>query len=118
MENNELSAGHARAILAIRDAELQSQAAELVIARQLSVRQTEQLAAHMNKAPKIVESTPVIHVDYVKEAERELENALGRKVKLIDGKKKGRIEIEFYGSEDREKLIENLKLFSSLRRNK
>ena len=118
VENNELSAGHARAILAIRDAELQSQAAELVIARQLSVRQTEQLAAHMNKAPKIVESTSVIHVDYVKEAERELENALGRKVKLIDGKKKGRIEIEFYGSEDREKLIENLKLFSSLRRNK
>ena len=55
---------------------------------------------------------------HVKEVERELEGALGRKVKLVDGRKKGRIEIEFYGADDREKLIENLKLFSSLRRNK
>ena len=57
-------------------------------------------------------------MDYVREVERELENALGRKVKLVDGRKKGKIEIEFYGSEDREKLIENLRLFSSLRSTK
>jgi ParB family chromosome partitioning protein len=57
-------------------------------------------------------------VDYVREAERTLESALGRKVRLIDGRKKGRIEIEFYGADDREKLIENLLLFSSLRRSK
>ena len=44
-------------------------------------------------------------MDYVREVEQELENALGRRVKLVDGAKKGRIEIEFYGAEDREKLI-------------
>ena len=47
-----------------------------------------------------------------------LEAALGRKVRLVEGKNRGRIELEYYGAEDREKLIENLKLFSSLRRNK
>ena len=61
----------------------------------------------------------IVHTtDYVREVEKELENALGRKVHLVDGKKRGRIELEFYGAEDREKLIENLRLFSSLRRNK
>ena len=57
-------------------------------------------------------------MDYVRELERELENTLGRKVRLVDGKNKGRIELEYYGAEDREKLIDNLRLFSSLRRNK
>ena len=47
-----------------------------------------------------------------------MEAALGRKVRLVDRKNQGRIELEYYGAEDREKLIENLKLFSSLRRNK
>ena len=118
VEEGTISAGHARALLALRDGALQERAAQLVIARQLSVRQTEQLAAQLAKAPK-AQSEPVgIRVDYVREVERELEGALGRKVKLVDGRKKGRIEIEFYGADDREKLIENLKLFSSLRRNK
>ena len=114
-----LAAGHARALLPIRDAAAQKVLADTVIAKHLSVRQTELLAARMAKEPKKQTAAPaVLTVDYVKEAERELENALGRKVKLIDGKKKGKIEIEFYGADDREKLIENLKLFSSLRRNK
>ena len=119
VEQGALSAGHARALLPIRDAAAQKALADTVIAKHLSVRQTELLAARMAKEPKKQTSVPAaLTVDYVKEAERELENALGRKVKLIDGKKKGKIEIEFYGADDREKLIENLKLFSSLRRSK
>ena len=89
--------------------------------RHLSVRQTETLAARLVKQAaeaEPVKTTREITVDYVKEVERELENALGRKVKLVDGRKKGRIEIEFYGADDREKLIENLRLFSSLRANR
>ena len=118
VEEGQLSAGHARALIPIRDEKMQLEAAETVIARGLSVRQTEALAARLAKAqsaPKKEEEPPAVSVDYVREVERELENALGRKVKLVDGRKKGKIEIEFYGSEDREKLIENLRLFSSLR---
>lgn len=121
VEEGQLSAGHARALIPIRDEKMQLEAAETVIARGLSVRQTEALAARLAKAqsaPKREEEPSAVSVDYVREVERELENALGRKVKLVDGRKKGKIEIEFYGSEDREKLIENLRLFSSLRSTK
>ncbi|MCD7861745.1 MAG: ParB/RepB/Spo0J family partition protein [Oscillospiraceae bacterium] len=119
VERGELSAGHARALLPIRNAALQLEAAETVITKHLSVRQTETLAARLAAEP--AEPKPdskTISIDYVKEVERELENALGRKIHLVDGRKKGRIEIEFYGAEDREKLIENLKLFATLRRTK
>lgn len=121
VEGGKLSAGHARAITSLAGEALQLEAAQAVLDRHLSVRQAEALAARLSKAAP-EEETPAdsqrVVVDYVREVERELENALGRKVKLVDGKKKGRLEIEFYGAEDREKLIENLKLFSSLRRNK
>ena len=121
VERGELSSGHARALLPLADATKQLEAAQVVVQRHLSVRQTEALAARLVKQAaeaEPVKTTREITVDYVKEVERELENALGRKVKLVDGRKKGRIEIEFYGADDREKLIENLRLFSSLRANR
>ena len=119
VEAGTLSAGHARALLPIRDAAVQQEAAQAVVDKRLSVRQTEALAARLAKAPAPAAPAPAaVSVDYVREVERELESALGRKVHLVDGRKKGRIELEFYGPEDREKLIENLRLFSSLRRNK
>lgn len=117
VEDGTLSAGHARALLPIRDAAAQQSAAQTVIDKRLSVRQTEALAARLAKAPER-EAAAAPSVDYVRAAERELEAALGRKVRLVEGKNRGRIELEYYGAEDREKLIENLKLFSSLRRNK
>ena len=119
VEEGSLSAGHARALIPVRYAPLQKALADTVIERRLSVRQTEALAARAARAPRTDVPQPTqAGIDYIREAEKELENALGRKVKLIDGKKRGRIEIEFYGADDREKLIENLKLFSSLRRSK
>ena len=120
VEDGTLSAGHARALLPIRDEAALLEAARTVADKRLSVRQTEALVAHLTKAK--ARSAPAAPspaaVDYVRELERELENALGRKVRLVEGRKKGRIELEYYGAEDREKLIENLRLFSSLRRNK
>ena len=118
VEDGRLSAGHARALLPIRDERLLMEAAQAVIDKRLSVRQTEALAARLAKAPERSAPAAPAAVDYIRELERELENALGRKVRLVDGRTKGRIELEYYGPEDREKLIENLRLFSSLRRNK
>ena len=121
VENGELSSGHARALIPIEDPEKQLDTANYIINKHLSVRQTEVLVKRLLKPVEQdpeAEKARSIAVDYIKEIERELENGLGRKVKLVDGKNKGRIEIEFYGEADREKLIENLRLFSSLRQNK
>ena len=66
--------------------------------------------------PKKEEESGGIIVDYVKEVERSLENALGRKIKLVDSPKRGRIELEFYGADDREDLISKLMLIGRLKK--
>ena len=117
VEDGRVSSGHARALLALKDEAKQLELAEAVIARGLSVRQTEALVKKLSKeAPEKPDETNSIIVDYVREVELELENALGRKVKLVDGKKTGRIEIEFYGADDREALINKLRLFGKLKK--
>ena len=118
VSKGELSAGHGRALLSIEDEKTQLEAAKLVAEKQYSVRQTETLAAKFGKQNQQEQKkeTEEISIDYAREVEKELENALGRKVKLTEGKRRGKIEIEYYGAEDRERLIENLRLFSSLRK--
>ncbi|MGI5977129.1 MAG: ParB/RepB/Spo0J family partition protein [Candidatus Limivicinus sp.] len=111
VEQGKLSAGHARALIPISDGKMQLEAANEVIDKSLSVRKTENLAAKLTeeKKEKPEKSKKGISVDYSAEISNELSSILGRKVHLIDGKKTGRIELEFYGSDDREALIELLR---------
>ena len=113
VEKGSLSAGHARALIPINDEAQQLAAAQEVIEKGYSVRRTEQLAAKLTRAPKEEkEEKSGISVDYAAEVANRLSLSLGRKVKLVDGKKTGKIELEFYGADDREALIEALeKLF-------
>lgn len=110
VEKGQLSAGHARALIPIEDASKQLQAAQEVRDKTLSVRKTEQLAARLIREPEEEKqkNSKDVKVDYSAEVSRQLSELLGRKVRLIDGKKIGRIEIEFYGADDREALIELL----------
>ncbi len=110
VEKGQLSAGHARALIPIEDASKQLQAAQEVRDKTLSVRKTEQLAARLIREPEEEKqkNSKDVKVDYSAEVSRQLSELLGRKVRLIDGKKTGRIEIEFYGADDREALIELL----------
>ena len=105
VESGELSAGHARALVPVLDANLQLAAAKEVISKALSVRQTEQLAARLLRPPKKEKERDPLAVDYAAEVAQRLSASLGRKVRLVDGKKIGRIELEFYGADDREALI-------------
>lgn len=106
VEKNQLSAGHARALIPITDDRKQLDAAMEVVEKSLSVRKTEQLAAKLTREPKPEkEKDNKIAVDYAAEISTQLSKALGRKVKLTDGKHIGKIEIEFYGADDREALI-------------
>ena len=73
------------------------------------MRKTEALAARLLKQPKQQpQETNEIRVDYAAEVSSQLSKVWGRKVRLTDGRKIGKIEIEYYGAEDREALIELL----------
>lgn len=110
VEKGKLSAGHARAILSVSEPSKQLAAANEIIKKNYSVRKAEQLAARIAREPRQApEESGEISVDYAAEISNELSKKLGRKVKLIDGKRNGKIEIEFYGADDREALIEKLK---------
>ena len=115
VETGVLSAGHARALLPIAQEEKQLGAANEVVKKSYSVRKTEQLAAKLAKEPAEAEPTrsAVIAVDYAAEVSEQLTRLLGRKVRLTDGRKTGKIELEFYGADDREALIEALKKMKS-----
>ena len=102
-----LSPGHARAVLSLKTEKLQEQAAQKIAALGLSVRQAELLCKNMNKEPA-PEKVPTLAVDYVAECEKSLSKHLGRGVKIVNGKRKGRFELEFYGEEDLQVLLDAL----------
>jgi len=107
LRSGELTAGHARAILTVKDEKKQAEAAQKIAALGLSVRQAELLCKNMSAQPK--EKPPVVfQVDYVSECEKKLSKQLGRKVKIVSGKRRGKFELEFYGPEDLEVLLDAL----------
>ena len=111
VSSGKLSAGHARALLPLKTETLREKAAAEVESRGLSVRQTETLVASLLRQaeqPEKEEKKPPV-VDYVREAEKALSDALGRGVKFQGGQKKGRIALEFYSADDREALMEALR---------
>ena len=104
-----LSAGHARALVPLSPAQ-QIQAANAIIESGLSVRQTEALAKRLSAGEKPEKKAPADEVDYAAVAQKELSSQLGRGVKIINGRKKGRIELEYYGIDDLNDLLEALAL--------
>ena len=102
-----LSPGHARAVLTLKTEKLQQEAAQKICALDLSVRQAELLCKNMGKEPTVEPATPLA-VDYVAECEKTLSKALGRGVHIVNGKRKGKFELEFYGQEDLQVLLDAL----------
>ena len=107
LRNGDLTAGHARAILVLKTNKKQIEAAQKICALGLSVRQAELLCKNMSKEPS-PEKSITLAVDYVAECEKSLSKHLGRGVKIVNGKRKGRFELEFYGQEDLQTLLDAL----------
>ena len=108
LRRGKLSAGHARAVLTLKSAKKQQEAAQKIVALGLSVRQAELLCGNMNREKKPEEEVVTLAVDYVAECEKNLSKHLGRGVKIVNGKRKGRFELEFYGEEDLQNLLDAL----------
>ena len=107
VRTGKLSAGHARAVLSLKTQKSQEEAAQKIAALGLSVRQAELLCKNMSREP--APQPPVtLAVDYVAECEKSLAKHLGRGVKIINGKRKGKFELEFYGQEDLQTLLDAL----------
>lgn len=109
VEDGRLSNGHARTILPLSPA-LQEKAADAILKSDLSVRQTEllvkKLTAEEKEKPAV--TTGGLEVNYAEEAAKALGTHLGRGCKIVSGRKKGRIELEYYGVDDLNNLLDAL----------
>lgn len=109
LSDGTITPGHARALLSLPDEQRQREVAERIVRNELSVRQTETLCKALLKEPAAPE--PVkngLEVDYIAECEKTLSSAMGRAVRIVSGQRKGKLELEFYGPDDLQKLLEQL----------
>ena len=107
VEEGKLSGGHARALVPLT-AEMQKKAAAVIIKDDLSVRQTELLVKKLTADKPQKPAKDAGSVDYAAEAARELSERLGRPCKIVTGRKKGRLELEYYGVDDLNALLDAL----------
>ena len=117
LESGTLSAGHARTLLTLPTEALQLALAKRVTEEGLSVRQTEALAKRLSKAPKETPKKDDHKAEiamYLADVEKNLSNRFGRKVKVTNGRKKGKIELEYYNADDLEALLTALEQAPSL----
>ena len=109
VEDGRLSNGHARTILPLSPA-LQEKAADAILKSDLSVRQTELLVKKLTAEEKTqpAVTTGGLEVNYAEEAAKSLSTHLGRGCRIVSGRKKGRIELEYYGMDDLNNLLDAL----------
>lgn len=107
VEEGKLSAGHARALVPLSPS-LQESAANAIVSGGLSVRQTEALVKRLSAEKIEAQVKDPDEVEYLAEAQNELKARLCRGVKIVPGRKKGRIELEYYGVDDLNDLLDAL----------
>lgn len=110
ISDNKISSGHGRAILAIEDKDVQNKIAETIIKKGLSVRETEKLVKNFSKNKSVVkkENSDAGDDPILAGIEESLRKTLGTKVKIIKGRKKSKIEIEYYSDDDLERILDVL----------
>jgi ParB family chromosome partitioning protein len=108
LASGEISAGHARALVALKDAKAQAELARLIVEKGLSVRQTEEFVAGFEGRPKGRKgSAPASKPDpNVRAAVLEMERTLGTRVKIVGNAKRGRIEIKYFSAEDLNRIYD------------
>lgn len=102
-----ISTGHARALLAIDDPELQYILANKIFDEKLSVRETEKLVKEIKNPKKPKEKKPVANSFIYQDLEEKMKSVFGTKVSIASkGKGKGKIEIEYYSDDELEHLFD------------
>ena len=110
LREDEITYGHARAVLVIKDVHLQKEATKFIIQKELSVRETERYVQKLlevkdnEKAKK-----EALYNPFYREIQENLQSLLGTKVAITNGKKKGKIEIEYYSEDELSRIIDLIK---------
>jgi ParB family chromosome partitioning protein len=108
INNGELSMGHGRALLGLKDKEALDKVVKKITTEKLNVRQVEQLIQSLNEVKETKKKAKPKKDIFVAEQERLLRQRFGTSVTINQGKKKGKIEIEYYNNKDLERIIELL----------
>lgn len=120
VEDGSLSAGHARTLLGLSESAMQTALAKRIVSEGLSVRQTEALVKKLQKPVREkAASKEAAMADwrlYLADVEKSLASRFGRKVKVVNGRKKGRIELEYYSAEDLDALLGALEQAPALKK--
>lgn len=106
LREEEISFGHARAILSISDIKTQKQITDLVIEKKLNVRETEKYIQALLKVDEKPSKDKSMYNPFYREIQENLQKILGTKVIISKGSKKGKIEIEYYSEEELSRIIE------------
>jgi len=109
--NSEISSGHARALVALESEELQKRAVDEIINKNLNVRQTEEYIKKLKSSQEAKKTEKIKQADKSEDIdllEERLRGIFGTKVRLIEKNNKGKIEIEYFSAEDRERIIDML----------
>ncbi len=106
LASGKISTGHAKVILSLDNAVDQRKIAEKIIAEKLSVRETEKCIAELREVPVHKRKKMPYKDPHIIAIEEDIQRKLGTQVKICQGKKKGRIEIEYYTKEDLERILE------------
>lgn len=114
LKTGDISAGHARALLGLKNKDIIVDTAEQILVRSLSVRDTEALVKKLNKeyekglAPSEEGEGEEIEVDYIKDLEKRAMHITGKRVKIKNKGKVSTVEIDFYGNDDLEDILVKL----------
>ena len=112
LKTGDISAGHARALLGLKNKDIIVDTAEQILVRSLSVRDTEILVKKLNKdfekGEVVKEESDEIEVDYIKDLEKKAMHLTGKRVKIKNKGKVSTVEIDFYGNDDLEDILVKL----------
>jgi ParB family chromosome partitioning protein len=109
ISDGKLSMGHGRALLGLKDKQSLTTLIEKILKEKLSVREVEELIHHLNeRVSRETKRKKIVLTPFLKERQDVLRTRLGTSVQIKPGKKKGKIEIDYFSEEDLERIVQLL----------
>ena len=106
LRENEITFGHARALLGVKEAKLQKELTDIIVEKQLSVRDVEKYIQTLANKKEATKKDKELYNPFYREIQEGLQKLLGTKVSISKGNKKGKIEIEYYSDDELARIIQ------------